>query len=157
MELTTEMCQTLNDTKASLRGYARRHFMIQVVQTMLDGNASRAQRELGWSRMTLTKARKELEGGFCYIDRFHARGRKRAEEHLPDLLKDIEAIAISYSQTDPTFRTTRLYTRLTTAEVRRRLIDEKGYTDAQLPTQETIRTKLNQLGFGLRRVKKTVR
>jgi hypothetical protein len=33
-------------------------------------------------------------------------------------------------------------------------IDEKGYTDEALPTEQTIRTKLNDLGYSLKRVKK---
>lgn len=156
MELTPEIRETLNETKASLSGYKRRHFMAKVVQTMCGGSPTKAEKELGWNRVTLSKARKELEGGFCYIDRYYARGRKRAEEHLPGLLDDIREIAGRYSQTDPTFRTTRQYTRLTSAALRRQLIEEKGYTDAELPSEETIRTKLNDLGFGLKRVKKVV-
>ena len=154
MELTPEIRETLNETKASLSGYKRRHFMAKVVQTMLCGSPTRAEKELGWNRVTLSKALKELEGGFCYIDRYYARGRKRAEEHLPSLLDDIREIAGRYSQTDPTFRTTRQYTRLTTAALRRQLIEEKGYTDAELPSEETIRIKLKDLGYGLKRVKK---
>jgi hypothetical protein len=156
MELTPEICETLNETKASLHGYSRRHFMAQIVKTMCEGSPTRAEKELGWNRVTLSKALKELEGGFCYIDRYYARGRKRAEEHLPGLLNDIRELAERYSQTDPTFRTTRQYTRLTCAALRQQLIDEKDYTDEELPTAETIRQKLNGLGYGLKRVKKVV-
>lgn len=156
MELTPELCATLNETRASLKGYQRRHFMAQIVKTMCGGSPTKAERELGWNRMTLAKALKELEGGFCYIDRYYARGRKAAEEHLPHLLDDIRELAERYSQTDPTFRTTRPYTRLTTKALRQQLIDEKGYSDEELPTEETIRKKLNALGFGRKRVKKRV-
>ncbi len=83
------------------------------------------------------------------------RGRKRAEEHLPTLLDDIKALVDSQSQTDPQFRTNRLYTRLTAAEVRRQLIAQKGYTDAELPTERTIATKLNDLGYYPTTVAKT--
>lgn len=38
-----------------------------------------------------------------------------------------------------------LLTRLTAAEVRRQLIAQKGYTDQELPTEETIASKLNDL------------
>ena len=77
------------------------------------------------------------------VDAFALRGRKRAEVHLPNLLTDIQAIVDSQSQADPQFRSHRLYTRLTAAEVRRQLIAQKGYPDAVLPTAETIGTKLN--------------
>ena len=156
MELTPELRETLNETKTNLSGYKRRHFMAKIVETVFAGSPMKAHRELGWNRVTLSKALKELKGGFCYIDRYYARGRKRAEEHLPGLLDDIREIADRYSQTDPTFRTTRQYTRLTTAALRRQLIEEKGYSDAELPTEETIRVKLNELGYGLKRVKKVV-
>jgi len=59
------------------------------------------------------------------------------------------------SQVDPQFRTNRLYTRLTVAEIRRQLMAQKGYTDEQLPTEETIRTKLNELGYYPKKVAKT--
>ena len=154
MILAAEVREMLNETKASLSGYKRRHFMAKIVETVFAGSPMKAHKELGWNRMTMSKALKELKGGFCYIDRYYARGRKRAEEHLPGLLDDIREIADRYSQTDPTFRTTRQYTRLTSAALRRQLIEEKDYTDAELPTEETIRIKLNELGYGLKRVKK---
>ena len=154
MEITPEIQEMLNETRANLSGYKRRHFMAQVVESMLDSSPMRADMELGWIRKTLATALDESRGGFCYIDHYHLRGRKRAEEHLPKLLDDIRELADRYSQTDPTFRTTRQYTRLTTAALRQQLIDEKGYTDAELPTEETIRTKLNAMGYGLKRVKK---
>src|SRR2546423_2246131 len=89
----------------------------------------------------------EVKRGWVWVDAFWSRGRKRSEEHLPNLLNDITAIVDAQSQADPQFRTTRLYTRLTAAEVRRQLISQKGYTDEQLPTAETIATKLNELGY----------
>jgi hypothetical protein len=39
--------------------------------------------------------------------------------------------------------------------VRRELIAQKGYTDAELPTRETSATKLNDLGYTLKKVAKT--
>jgi hypothetical protein len=60
------------------------------------------------------------------VDAFSSRGRKRSEDHLPNLLNDITAIVDNQSQADPQFRTRRLYTRLTAAEVRRQLMAQKG-------------------------------
>lgn len=155
MVLTNEFKATLNETCATLHGYARRHFMAQIVKTMFGGKSSHAERELGWNRVTLRKARQELEGEFCYIDQYHQRGRKKSEEHLPNLLDDICAIVDSQSQTDPTFQTQRLYTRLSAAEVRQQLISQKEYTDDELPTVATISSKLNALGYRLRTVQKS--
>jgi hypothetical protein len=88
------------------------------------------------------------------LDAFSCRRRKTVEEHLPRLLDDIRAIADGQSQADPKFQTDRLFTRISAAEVRRQLIATKGYTDEQLPTQQTINTKLNLLGFRLTKVAK---
>ena len=129
--------------------------MAKVVNLLGKGGQHWAEAELGWCRDTIRKGQEELEGGFCYIDHFSDRGRKPAEEHLPNLLDDIEAIVDGQSQTDPTFKTTRLYTRLSAAEVRRQLILQKGYSDDELPSEETIRVKLNQLDYQLRSVQKS--
>jgi hypothetical protein len=155
MQLMNEFKATLHETQATLHGYARRHFMAKIVETVFGGKPSHAERELGWNRVTLRKALQELHGEFCYIDHYHQRGRKKSEEHLPNLLDDICAIVDSQSQTDPTFRTQRLYTRLSAAEVRQQLIDQKGYQDDELPTAATISSKLNGLGYHLRPVQKS--
>jgi hypothetical protein len=155
MELTEALKTVCIDTAESLTGSARRLFMARVVEQLGPGGQRRAERELGWCRVTIRKGQHELASGFTCVDAFTARGRKRAEEHLPHLLEDIRAIVDSQSQADPQFRTTRLYTRLSAAEVRRQLIAQQGYTDAELPTEETIRTKLNALGYSLKTVAKT--
>ena len=131
--------------------------MAETVRTMCDGSGLKAERELGWNRQTIRKALEELDGQFCYVDHSHLRGRKKVEEHLPGLLDKINDIAEQFSQTDPTFRTTRLFTRITASEVRTQLIEQKGYTEAELPCEETIREKLNALGYGSKRVKKVNR
>jgi hypothetical protein len=74
--------------------------------------------------------------------------------HLPHLLDDISALVHDQLQTDPTFQTTRLYCRVSAAEVRKQLIDRKGYPKEQVPSIQTITTKLNRLGFRLRPVTK---
>jgi hypothetical protein len=96
-----------------------------------------------------------LATGQVCPDNFAARGRKRAEVHLPNLLTDIAAIVDRQSQVDPQFRTKRLYTRLDAAEVRRQLIAQQDYTDAELPTVQTITTKLNLLGYYPQKVAKS--
>ena len=155
MELTDSLKALLMETAATLRGSERRHFMARTVQELGPGGQRRAERELGWCRGTIRKGMHELVSGFTCADAYHARGRKRAEAHLPDLLADITAIVDSQSQADPQFRTTRLYTRLSAAEVRRQLILQHGYTDDELPTAETIGAKLNALGYSPKKVAKT--
>ena len=155
MELTDSLKTMLIETARSLKGSARRLFMARTVNEVGEGGQQRAARELGWGRMTIRKGLRELDSGLVCLDAYALRGRKRAEAHLPDLLTDITAIVDSQSQADPQFRSRRLYTRLTAAEVRRQLIAQKGYTDADLPSAETIGTKLNMLGYYPQKVAKS--
>lgn len=145
----------LKETANDLTGYERRHFMAKVVKELCRGNVRAANRELGWNRVTLKKALAEWDGQFCLIDQYAVRGRKPSETYLPTLLEDIGQIADEASQTDPTFQSMRLYTRLSAAEVRRQLIKQKGYRDEQLPCEDTIRRKLNQLGYLVKAVQKS--
>ena len=156
MDLTDSLKALFIDTAKTLKGSARRVFMARTVKELGPGGQRRAERDLGWSRVIIRKGTRELESGVPILDNFAARGRKRAEAHLPKLLADITAIVDSQRQTDPQFRSTRLYTRLSAAEVRRQLIAQKGYTDAQLPTAETIGGKLNALGYCPKKVAKTL-
>ena len=74
---------------------------------------------------------------------------------LPHWLTDIQSIVDPESHVDPTFRTTRVYTRLTAQAVRQQLIEQKQYHADELPTVRTLNTKLNVLDYGLRRVAKS--
>ena len=143
------------ETATTLKGSERRRFMARTVQELGRGGQRRADCELGWNRKTLRKALHELTSGVVCLDAFHLRHRKPVEDHLPNLLSDITAIVDSQSQTDPDFRTNRLYTRLTAAEVRRHLLAEKGYSETDLPTERTIASKLTALGYYPTRVAKT--
>jgi hypothetical protein len=155
MELTDSLKTLFIETSQSLKGSARRLFMARTIKALGPGGQRRAERELGWNRGTIRKGMHELASGFTCLDAFSTRGRKPAEAHLPHLLQDIRAIVDSQSQADPQFRTTRLYSRLSAAEVRRQLIAQKGYTDEVLPTVQTITTKLNHLGYFPKKVAKS--
>ncbi len=147
MELTTAVKALLQEAARALTGSERRRFLARTVAELGPGGQRRAERELGWSRVTIRKGQRELASGMTCVDAFALRGRKRAEAHLPNLLADLEAIVGGQSQADPTCRTTRLYTRLTAAEVRRQRLAQQGYPDAALPCVQTIGAKLNALGY----------
>lgn len=153
-KLTPELKKLLNETRSKLNGSERRKFMAKVVRLLGRGGQIRAERELGWDRKTIIKGTKELESGFDCIDNFSGRGRHPIEKKLENLLEDITQIVSPVSQCDPTFRSTELYSPLTAEEVYRRLIEDKNYRPDQLPTVRTISTKLNQLGFRLKKVAK---
>ncbi len=111
---------------------------------------------MGWNRYSIRKGIKELKSGITCVENYSAKGRYKAEEQLSALLEDIKNIVDSQSQTDPSFKSRRLYTRLSAAEVRKQLIEKLGYSDEVLPTAETIRVKLNDLGYTLKRVAKVL-
>ena len=154
MELTDGFKFNIVETAKALHGVQRRLFMARTVESLGRGGQRQAESEFEWSRATIRKGMHELRSGITCCDAFTARGRTLAEEHLPDLLTDIRDIAKGFSQTDPQFRTRRMYTRLTAEELRRQLITQKGYQTAELPTPRTLRTKLNDLGFHLTKVAK---
>ena len=157
MELTETEKVLHRETVKELKGHAKRLYMARVAQTLGRGGPSVLNRELGWSRDTISKGLKELKSGLICYDNYQARGRKRAEARLPELLNDIEAIAEQHSQTDPSFESSRLYLRLSAVSVRQQLIEQKGYRDETLPSAEVIRQRLNELGYTLQAVKKVNR
>ena len=99
MELTDSLKALLIDTAKTLKGSARRLFMARTVKELGTGGQRRAERELGWNRITIRKGTHELASGFICLDAFSARGRKRAEDHLPYL---------TCSTTSPTSSTARV-------------------------------------------------
>ena len=155
MEWTESYKQILRETAKTLKGSSRRRFMAQIVIELGYGGQSKAEQELGWNRGKIRKGVSEVTSGISQVDNFHARGRKKVEWHLPSLLSDIEKIVDCNSQTDPSFRSQRLYTRLSAKQVREELISQCNYNEQELPSPETIRQKLNQLGYYPQRVAKT--
>jgi hypothetical protein len=154
--ITEGIRRLVQSTAEGLKGYVMRQFMARTVTELFEGKVYRAEQELGWNRGTLSKGLHELRSGVeCVDGRRGATGRKPCEAHLPNLLVDIRDLVDSQSQTDARFRTHRLYTRMSAAEVRRQLQDIKGYGDDELPSERTLRDKLNMLGYHPVRVQKT--
>jgi transposase len=154
MDISPGTRELIVSTAASFpQGPARRRFMADTL-TKLRLSQRQAARLFGWGRDTLRKALNERRRGLTCVDATSRRGRKPAEHHLPNLLEDIKDIVTDHAQTDPTFRSTRLYCRLTAAEVRRQLVQRKGYDASAVPSRQTLTLKLNALGFCLRRVAK---
>lgn len=149
MTITDEMRGLVVRTAKSMRfGAERRRYMADTIAS-LDLGQREAQTLFGWGRDTIRKALHEHRSGITCCDAFSQRGRKRIEQRLPCLLKDIRDLVQDQFQTDGTFKTTRLYCRLSAATVRRQLITRKGYSSSELPTMQTITTNYNTLGFRL--------
>ena len=134
IQLTDSLKSLYIKTAQKLKGSDRRQFMAEVVKGLGIGGQTLAERELGWNRRTIRKGMQELLSGQAIVDGYERSGRKRIEVKLPNLLDDIRAIVDPQTQTDPSFKSTRLYSRISAAEVRRQLIEQKGYQEEDLPT-----------------------
>lgn len=144
----------IKSAAAKLSGTKKRVYIAEVAIEFCDGNARKAERIFGWGRETINKGIRELQTGIPYQDGYHDRGNKRTEEKIPRLAEDIREIVDPKSQADPRLKTCLAYTRITAKAVRQALIDQKGYSDDQLPCESTIGEILNRLGYRLRRVQK---
>lgn len=154
-EFNSKIKDVLYEMLDKFTGSDKRIFLAQTAEAIGKGGQSIVARECHVSRDTIRKGREELRTGIPIKDNFHARGRKRIEEkQLPYLLSDIKEIVDGQSQTDPNFKTVRLFTRLTVEEIKNQLI-KKGYTEEDLPTNQTLNIKVNQLGYKLEKVRKT--
>ena len=137
-----------------LKGSDKRISLAMIANDIGKGGQSIVSKEFNVSRDTIRKGKREIENGVSDDDKVETRGRKRIEEKLRHLLEDIKDIIDSQSQTDPNFKTTRLFTRLTSKEIRIQLIIQKNYKDDELPTIQTINNKVRLLGYNLSKVKK---
>ena len=154
LELTDSLKSLLIETANNLKGHQRRRFMAQTVKEIGKGGQRKAEKELGWNRNLIRKGTREVESGIICVDAFQARGRKKVETYLPNLLEDLLSIVDSQSQIAPSFESNRLYTRLSVSEIRLQLIKQKGYCPSGLPSNETIRYRLNELGYYPKKVAK---
>lgn len=155
LQLTSEAKSIIQTGISLLKGSDRRLFMASVVVQLGRGGQRLAAREFGWNRDLIRKGVHELRSGITCVDAFSARGRKRWEERQPELIQDIKEIVDAHCETDPTFRTTRLYRRLTAKEVQRQLLEDKGYQPEQIPGERSMRDLLDALGFHPRKVVKS--
>ena len=153
--LSEDIISSFKDAKKLMRGANRREYIASFTKIFLNGNARLAEHTFGWGRKTVEKGIRELETGIKCKDNYSARGNKRTEEKIPEFVDDIRSLVDPKSQADPKLKTTLVYTRITAKEVRQALIDHKGYTDCELPCENTIGNILNRLGYQLRRVQKT--
>jgi hypothetical protein len=137
MEFTDAFKTLFIETAHVLKGSARRLFMARTVKAIGPGGQRYAEREFGWNRGLIRTGTHALASGFRCLDAYAARGRKRAEAPLPNLLDDIRAMVESQSQAAPQLRPTRLSTRLSATAVRRHRLVQKGSLD------DGIRMKLS--------------
>jgi hypothetical protein len=151
-----ESCRILICSAARrLKGHQRRLFIAEVTLALCDGNARDSEGDFGWGRETARKGLLELQSGERGAENFAARARPRSEVKNPQLAADIRAIVEPHTQADPELKSERRYLNLTAAEVRQKLIQDKGYRDDALPRERTMRDILNRMNYRLRPIRKS--
>jgi len=156
MKLTEPLISSFREAAEKLVGGARRRFMAAIARELGVGGQTRAETVLGWNRQTIRKGEMELRTGVELRDGRERNGRPSLEEKIPSLLQDLREVVEPHTQADPQLRTERLYRKITTKEVMRRLQTEKGYTEETMPSEEAIRERLDRLGYHPMRVRKTL-
>ena len=137
-----------------LTGSERRIYLAQIAQRLGFGGMKIVCEHFRIDLKTLQKGIEEIESGNFLIDAFNKRGRKAIEIKLPNLLNDIKIIVDTESQTDPKFEDNRLFTRLTPENIKLQL-QKMGYEPEDLPTNQTIYNKVNELGYSFSTIQKT--
>jgi hypothetical protein len=150
---TDKIKKTILDAARALTGYKKRAYIAQVSNDYFQGNTRRTEREMGWGRETIETGINEIKSGIRCLDYYSGRGNKRTEDKLAGLEDAIQAIVQPHTQTDPDFRNSYSYLKITAKSVRAELLNN-GYEDNQLPTERTISNILNRMNYSLKRVQK---
>src|SRR5512135_661276 len=154
MDGSTEQFDALIHSGAKrLTGHQRRLFQAEVTNELCGGSARQAERRFGWGRETVETGLHELRHGVRCLENFAARGRPRSEEKDRGLAADIRAIVEPHTYADPELKSSRRYSNLSAAEVRRALI-ARGHRGDELPSERTLRDILNRMNYRLKRIKK---
>lgn len=134
-------------------GQQRRTFLALVCQQLCDGSARKAEERFGWGREAVARGLLEQSGQSVEKHTVIRHSTLRSEVRNPQLAVDIRLIVEPHTHTDPELKTSRLYSNLSAGEVRAALV-EKGYGEAQLPSERTLRDILNRMNYRLKRIQK---
>ncbi len=140
---------------SQMSGSQRRQFLGEVCLKLCDGNTRQAEYRFGWGRDTISKglAERKLDAAELATRKSGNAGKKRSEVQNPHLAIDIRLIVEPHTHTDPELKTERRYTNLSAAEVRKTLLD-RGYSEAEVPSERTMRDILNRMNYRLKRIQK---
>lgn len=153
MLLESQEDQLIRSAARRLKGRERRLFIAEVTVELCEGNARLSESRFGWGRETASKGLEELREDVL-IERAPGGGRPSWEERDPQLAADIREIVEPKTQTDPELKSSRRYTNLSAAEVRKALLEEKGYQEEDVPAERTLRDILNRMNYRLKRIQK---
>ncbi|MGD8542221.1 MAG: hypothetical protein PVI39_08015 [Desulfobacteraceae bacterium] len=146
-EISEEVKAIIKKTAKKLTGSQRREFIAEITNELFGGSARKAEREFGWGRETVHKGIRELATGIECLDNYSARGKKKTEEKIPQLIADIQSLFDKDGQLLPDFKADFPLGKITARAVRRLLVKRFGYRDDQLPSENTIGNILTRLGY----------
>lgn len=132
----------------------KRSAMGDVAISLLDGKSRVAEDVFGWGRKTTELGINEFRTKILCINDLSNRRKPKTEEKYPKLLTDIMEIMEPHSQSESRLRTTLLYTNMTAKSVFKALI-QKGWSEEELPTLQTISNILNRHDYRVRTVENT--
>jgi len=145
---------TLKDACRKLTGPKKRAFMAGVALDYFEGSARKTESHLGWGRKGVELGLEERRSGLVCQDNYRARGNRKTESKQPALEADIRELLAGQAQADPQMKTTFRYLKVSAPALRAALIAEKGYSEASLPTRQTLGTMLNRMGYCLKKSKR---
>jgi len=152
--LTPSQIQDLRLAASKMTGAPRRAFQAEMTLKYCRGSARLAETILGWSRAAVEVGWAEHRTGIrCLGAQSAFSGRKRCEEHVPEVAEALRQLAEAHAQQEPTFRTTLAYTRLT-AKAAGEALRAHGVSEEHLPSPSTMAEVLNRMGYRLRKVSK---
>ena len=126
MDVESVQVELLRLAARKLKGEHKRALIAEVTVRLCDGKVRQAEDRFGWNRKCIRKGLAERESGEVIPANYSKTGRQRFEDLHPKFADDLRDIAEPQTQTDPELKTDQRYLNLTSAEVRTRLIDEKG-------------------------------
>lgn len=154
MEVESVQVELLRLAARKLTGADRRAFVAEVTVRLCDGRVRQAEDRFGWNRLMIRKGLRERETGEVIPGRYEHTGRQRFEDLDAKFADDVRDIAEPQTQADPELKSERRYLNLTSAEVRTKLIEDKGWKAADLPAGRTMRRILNRMGYRLKKIRK---
>lgn len=154
-EISPEYKHLIQLAAKRLKGAERRAFIADVAETLCSGNPRATETLFGFGRQTVELGMNEKRTGLICYGNYEPCGKRRSEDAFPKLEQDIRSLVDPESQADPQLRNTFAYTRITARGVRRKLMEEKGWQDDDLPKERTMCDILNRMGYKLRKVQKT--
>ena len=156
----SSICDAVVDTykrvSAQLSGFARRRLQAQAAIDFCNGSPRHAETIFGWNRKAIQHGLCEIATGQPITPSPERRGRRRSEAKCPEIVEATKQIIDDRSQTDPTFRSTIVFTRVTGQSLREALADALGISTAKIPSPRTMRRLLNRTGYSLKKIRKTL-